>query len=153
VSTCYGCRSPGVYRFAVAGPACVHSCYIAYQEGRCKTCLQQIVLGPAFLPSPWTHTFDIGITYSPHQLIFQNTKTTVHCLRPLAVLLLHCEIHKLYSKWQVNVDHMTLTVGRTPNEDHSREKRTSRTETHCCKAELESVVPTNLQRHIPEENN
>jgi hypothetical protein len=148
-----------VFRFTVAGPAfpiaaCVFSCYIAYHEGRYKTCLQQIVLVLAFLPSPWAHTFNIGITYSPRQLIFQDTKTEIHSLRQLAVLLLHCEIHKLYSKWQVNVDHTTFTGEGTPHENHSRENRTSRTETHYChKDELESVVPANLQRYILEENN
>jgi hypothetical protein len=145
-----------VYRFNIAGPSfpiatCVYPCYVAYHEGRYKTFVQQIGLGRAFLPSPWTHTFDIGITYSPGQLIFQNTKTKIHSRRQLAVLLLHCELHKLYRKWQANAGNTTLT-GEPSHEDHSWEKRTWRTETHCCqRGELEPVVLTSLQPSILEE--
>jgi hypothetical protein len=81
----------------------------------------QIVLARAFLPSPRTHTLDIRITYSPGQLIFQNTKTKVHPCRQLAILPLHCELHKLYNKWQAKTGCSTRKW-RNPHEDHSWEK-------------------------------
>jgi hypothetical protein len=136
-STFYCYTTSGVYRFNIAGPAspiaaCVYSCYVAYHEGRYKTSVQQIALGLTFLFSPWTQTFYIGITYSLGQLIFQNTKTKIRSLRQQAEWLLHCELYILYSERQAIAGYTTLIVGRTPHEDHSVEKRTWCTESHCC---------------------
>jgi hypothetical protein len=87
---------------------------------------------------PHGHTCSI---LESRTLIFQNTKTKIHSRRHLAMLLLHCELHKLYRKWQANADYKTLTGGKFPHEGHGWEIRTWRSKTYFCQSgELEPVV-------------
>jgi hypothetical protein len=101
---------------------------------------------------------DTHIPYRNHVLSrpahLSNTNTKIHSLRQLAVLPLHCELHKLYREWQANAGYTALIGERIPHEDHGAEKRTWRTETHCCqRSELEPLVPTSLQPSTLEERN
>jgi hypothetical protein len=158
LSTFYGCTDFSVYRFNFAGATspspCVYSCCTAYREGRYKTCVRQIALGRAFLPSPWTHTFNFGITYSPANSSFKTQKRKIYSRSHLAMLLLHCELHKLSREWQANAGCKGHTGRRFPHEDRGWDKRTWRTETHCCqRGELQPIVPISFEPSILEERN
>jgi hypothetical protein len=112
-----------VQRFSTVGPLRSALC-VTYHGGLYKDVRAADCSGPWF-PTPLyptnthththprTHTHvregDNGITYSPRQLIFQNTKTRIRPSRQLALLPLHRELHKFYSKWRTTSGCSTRT--------------------------------------------
>jgi hypothetical protein len=117
---------------------------IAMDDTR-RECFRLPWAGLFFLPRGHTRSISESRTLQASSS-FKAEERKIYSRSLIAMLLLHCELHKLYREWTANAGCKAHTGWRFPHMDHGWEKRTWRTETHCCqRGELETMVPISLQ--------